>query len=372
MRTGAPRLVRLVERYGLETFPTCGRADVRPRRGGRAQLLREDAGRPLRRPGRDGRRRHLGRRAIPFEVDARGRRLDRARSTSPTRRTRTPGRSTARSPRPSRRAASRSRCSPAAARRRTRATSARSRSSRGRARCSTALTPSPCFLYGWPAMQAIEAIYNAVAEGDAGGGAGLHAAATSAALVWCGVREDTGESWADGSPHPVGQGASIHGDGRARCLHHIEAATRFSPLEVWEAKNPWLMELLRARAGLGRPRAQPRRARRRHGLPLPRGRFRDLDDRAHEECAVGTRGRRRGATELRRTAAAGRNREADCKGDAGSRCRRDPCSSSTAAAAAATARRPSATREKVLEDLREGYITEEHARRHYPHAFNDA
>jgi N-methylhydantoinase B len=29
-------------------------------------------------------------------------------------------------------------------------------------------------------------------------------------------------------------------------------------------------------------------------------------------------------------------------------------------------------REKVLEDLREGYITEEHAHRHYPHAFNDA
>ena len=29
-------------------------------------------------------------------------------------------------------------------------------------------------------------------------------------------------------------------------------------------------------------------------------------------------------------------------------------------------------KEKVLEDLREGYITEEHARTHYPHAFDDA
>ena len=43
-----------------------------------------------------------------------------------------------------------------------------------------------------------------------------------------------------------------------------------------------------------------------------------------------------------------------------------------AAAAAATARRRSATPEQVLADLREGYITEEHARTHYPHAFDDA
>ena len=42
-----------------------------------------------------------------------------------------------------------------------------------------------------------------------------------------------------------------------------------------------------------------------------------------------------------------------------------------AAGQAAPARRPNA-RGKVLEDLREGYITEEHARTHYPHAFDDA
>ena len=28
--------------------------------------------------------------------------------------------------------------------------------------------------------------------------------------------------------------------------------------------------------------------------------------------------------------------------------------------------------ERCSTDVREGYITEEHARRHYPHAFNDA
>src|SRR5919108_1512144 len=52
--------------------------------------------------------------------------------------------------------------------------------------------PSPCFLYGWPAMQAMEVVYQAVAEalpeaGPACSGADI------AALVWWGVREATGE-----------------------------------------------------------------------------------------------------------------------------------------------------------------------------------
>jgi N-methylhydantoinase B len=61
-------------------------------------------------------------------------------------------------------------------------------------------------------------------------------------LVWWGVRERTGEPWADGSPHPVGQGASVRGDGASSLMLHGEAATRFSPTEVWESKNPWLLE----------------------------------------------------------------------------------------------------------------------------------
>ena len=39
---------------------------------------------------------------------------------------------------------------------------------------------------------------------------------------------------APGRPGRVGRTATA----RARCMHHIEAATRFAPLEVWEAKNP--------------------------------------------------------------------------------------------------------------------------------------
>ncbi len=105
--------------------------------------------------------------------------------------------------------------------------------------------------------------------------------------MWYGVRRETGAFWADGSPHPVGQGASIHGDGQNARLHHIEAATRFAPLEVWEAKNPFLMERCELAPRLGRAGNPPRRSRRGHGVPVPRGRVRDLDDRADEERPAG-------------------------------------------------------------------------------------
>ena len=63
-------------------------------------------------------------------------------------------------------------------------------------------------------------------------------------------------------------------------------------------------------------------------------------------------------------------READREGDRPARCRRARSSRSTAAAVAATAPPAERDTEAVLSDLREGYITEEHARRHYPHAFD--
>jgi len=103
------------------------------------------------------------------------------------------------------------------------------------------ISPAPCFLYGWPAMQATEVILNALAEAApnavcACSGGDLCSGA------WYGFRERTGEYWYDGSPHPVGQGASIHGDGQSARMHHVESATRFTALEVAEAKNPWIMD----------------------------------------------------------------------------------------------------------------------------------
>ena len=102
------------------------------------------------------------------------------------------------------------------------------------------LSPSPCFLYGWPAIQAIEVIYDAISRAipslvPASSGGDL------CPMVWWGTREATGEMWADGSPYPVGQGGHQNVDG-STCLHISESATRFSPAEVWEARNPWIME----------------------------------------------------------------------------------------------------------------------------------
>ena len=101
------------------------------------------------------------------------------------------------------------------------------------------LSPAPCFLYGWPALQDIEVIYKALGtkfpeKVPASSGGCING------IVYWGQREKSGEPWADGSPHPVGQGASYFGDG-ATCMHHAESATRFAPAEVWENRNPWLI-----------------------------------------------------------------------------------------------------------------------------------
>ena len=117
------------------------------------------------------------------------------------------------------------------------------------------LSPAPCFLYGWPALQAIEVFYKALGTKfpenvPASSGGCING------IVWWGIREKTREPWADGAPHPVGQGASHFGDG-ATCLHHAESATRFAPTEVWENRNPWLVkrvELIKDSCGAGKNR----------------------------------------------------------------------------------------------------------------------
>jgi N-methylhydantoinase B len=117
-------------------------------------------------------------------------------------------------------------------------------------------SPAPCFLYGWAGDQAIEAIYQAVAQAmpDA---VPACSGGDICALVWWGNREATGEPWTDGSPHPIGQGGHARGDGASSLMHVSEAATRFTSSEVWEAKSPWLMErveLAQDSCGAGRHR----------------------------------------------------------------------------------------------------------------------
>ena len=116
----------------------------------------------------------------------------------------------------------------------------------------TPVSPAPCFLNGWPGLQVIEVIYRILSEKlpeafPASSGGCL------AAAVWWGKREKDGEPWADGAPHPVGQGGFYNGDG-VTSMHHNSAGTRISPTEIWESKNPWLInkiELAKDSCGAG-------------------------------------------------------------------------------------------------------------------------
>ena len=102
------------------------------------------------------------------------------------------------------------------------------------------ISPAPCFLNGWAGLQVIEIIYKILSEkipnvfpASSGGCLG--------AAVWWGKRENSNEPWADGSPHPIGQGGFYGGDG-ITSMHHNSAGTRISPTEIWESRNPWLVK----------------------------------------------------------------------------------------------------------------------------------
>jgi N-methylhydantoinase B len=228
------------------------------------------------------------------------------------------------------------------------------------------LPPAPCFLYGWPFLQSTEAMYHALAQATPSlapawsGGCIL-------TIVWWGNREATGEPWADASPHPVGQGASAGGDGASALMHHLQSATRFSPVEVWEIRDPLLVERVQLApdsGGAGRFRG---------GLGVDFS-FRVLEDlnatvviertkNAPPGLAGGGAGRPNGATlsyedqrpveiskETRLPLPKGTLVELRCGGGGGFGPpeERDP--------------------KAVHADLREGYITEAHARLAYPHA----
>jgi N-methylhydantoinase B len=227
--------------------------------------------------------------------------------------------------------------------------------------------PAPCFLYGWAGDQAIEAIYQAVAQAMPGA-VPASSGGDICALVWWGNREATGEPWTDGSPHPIGQGAHARGDGGSSLMHISEAATRFTSTEVWEAKTPWLLErveLAPDSGGAGRFRG---------GLGVdftfltledmwltsalertknePWGLEGGLAGRANAfelELPDGTTTSYSKATRLQVPKGSRAHLHTGGGGGYGPPAERDPSA--------------------VQRDIREGYVTEEQARRDYPHAF---
>jgi N-methylhydantoinase B len=228
------------------------------------------------------------------------------------------------------------------------------------------LRPAPSFIGGWASFQALETILSAVGRAlphavPAGSGGDI------CSLVWWGEREG-GRPWADGSPHPVGQGGHAGGDGASALMHISESATRVTPAEVWETKNPWLIErseLIPDSGGAGR---------RRGGLGV-HYRVRALADmwltaviertrtapwalvggregrsnRARLELEDGTQRVLAKATRVR--VPAGSVLDLQTGGGGGHGPPRD---------------RPPAA---VHADVREGYVTETRAREDYPHAF---
>jgi len=225
--------------------------------------------------------------------------------------------------------------------------------------------PAPCFLYGWPALQAIEVIYRAIAEAvpeavpACSGGC-------ICSVVWWGRREATGEPWADGAPHPTGQGAWKGGDG-GTMLHIAESATRFTPVEVWEARNPWLIEklaLAQDSAGPGEYRGGP-------GIDLQ---FRMLEPTNITTVCERTRNRPwglAGGGEARANGARVRlpdGRVVEAPKTTRFVVPKDGVLELSTGGGGGYGPPSRRSREAVGRDLREGYISREFARRHYPHA----
>lgn len=229
------------------------------------------------------------------------------------------------------------------------------------------VSPAPCFLCGWPSIQAIEVIYGAIAKAMP-----RTVPACSGGDI-CGVNfygvRPSGQPWTAGSPHPVGQGGHHLGDG-GTMMHISEAATRFPPTEVWESRYPVLMEKVELapdscgagmhRGGLGIDfffhaledmQATTTVERTRNapwgleggGEARPNSALLRLPDGSTRPIRKETRlNIPRGATLEYYTGGGGGY------GDPNTR---DP--------------------ERVYADIREGYLSEAHARKHYPQAFAD-
>jgi N-methylhydantoinase B len=100
--------------------------------------------------------------------------------------------------------------------------------------------PQPCYLYGWPLMSAMEAMYQAFAaaapdyvpSGSAGDVCGV---------LFHGRRQQGGAEFFGGASLPVGQGAHARGDGATMFVLALAQSQTQSP-ELQEAKLPVLYE----------------------------------------------------------------------------------------------------------------------------------
>jgi N-methylhydantoinase B len=104
-----------------------------------------------------------------------------------------------------------------------------------------ASSTAPTNLYGWPEMNAVEAIIHALGgvfpdKLPAGSGGDL------CGVLRYGFYPDTGKIWYEANIEGVGQGASAWADGESAMVHISEACSRNLPVEIEETKDPVIVE----------------------------------------------------------------------------------------------------------------------------------
>jgi N-methylhydantoinase B len=232
------------------------------------------------------------------------------------------------------------------------------------------LPPAPCFLYAWPVTHGVDVIYRALAQAVPDQVPACQGGDILGLISW-GIDPRTGDPWGDGTPHPSGQGAHANGDGPSALNHFGFGNGRVPPAEVYETKTTWMItkeELAPDSCGAGKYRG---------GLGVDKH-FLSVDDSTWATPAIertidppwglfdgeparpnlGTLHRADGTTleaskaTVHVPAGASFVIQTGGGGGYGPASERDPAA--------------------VLEDLANGYITEEHARRYYPHAFEGA
>jgi N-methylhydantoinase B len=231
-----------------------------------------------------------------------------------------------------------------------------------------AIAPAPCFLYFLNAFHLVDVIFQALFQAIpesvpacAGG--------DQCGMCYWGRHPVSGEAWGDGPAFPSGQGAHAHGDGLDAVADYLVANMRFTPAEIHETKSSFIVlkdELAPDSCGPGKYRG---------GVGLHKI-LESVDDSSYMCPSI----------ERTKNAPWGLAGGLPGRATRAALCLRDgtriPLNHGRTFVVPKGARievesgggggyGPPSERDRdaVLEDLRNGYITEEHALQFYPHVF---